>query len=78
MFSLLLALVEVIQQKQPISLGIVIKAELGVDEDVSTFIEQNLQGTRMLGAKHDNPHQPEPVSIRQAARERVIVRTFVR
>jgi hypothetical protein len=53
----------------------VIEDEEGVAEGMMAFIGANQRAARMLGLKIGKDGQPDQTSLRQAAQERVIVRT---
>jgi deazaflavin-dependent oxidoreductase (nitroreductase family) len=53
----------------------VVEDDQGVAEGLSVFIAGNPQAARMFGVNLDANQQPEPESLRQAVKDRVIVRT---
>jgi hypothetical protein len=53
----------------------VIEDEQGVKEGLTPFIAGNPHVARKMGVKVSADNQPEPESLRHAAKERVIIRT---
>ena len=53
----------------------VVEDDQGVVDGLKAFIGKNQQAARMLGVKMDESRQPEPESLHQAARARVVVLT---
>ena len=53
----------------------VIEDELGVEEGLRDFIGGDPKAGRMFGVKINANGQPDPESLKQAAKKRVIVRT---
>jgi hypothetical protein len=53
----------------------VVEDDLGVADELAAIIMGNPQAARMMRVKLDAKGQPEPESLKQAVKERVIVRT---
>jgi hypothetical protein len=53
----------------------VVEDEVGVEEGLSAFIGGDPKAGRMFGVKFSPNSLPDPESLQQAAKERVIVRT---
>jgi len=56
----------------------VVEDDQGVVDGLRAFIGKSQQAARMLGVKLDESHQPEPESLHQAAKARVVVLTKLR
>lgn len=56
----------------------VVEDDQGVVEGLKEFAVENPRNARMIGIVLDADRQPEPASIQKAARDRVIVRTYLR
>ena len=64
-----------LQGKEFAGLAEVIEDEQGVKEGLTAFIAGNPRVARIMGVKVSADNQPEPESLRHAAKERVIIRT---
>ena len=64
-----------LQGKDVFARAEVVEDDQGVVDGLKAFIGKNQQAARMLGVRLDVAHQPEPESLHQAAKARVVVLT---